>query len=96
MYPDQGFVFQERYKRGQKLSAHQNIQRRENRKSKKTQITKNGKMAPKAKSREAIVASLTKYFKHDSFKSDLQRRAVEAVVHGESGQQVYFVKPIVN
>ncbi|ROT71532.1 DNA helicase RecQ5 [Penaeus vannamei] len=40
-------------------------------------------MAPKAKSREAIVASLTKYFKHDSFKSDLQRRAVEAVVHGD-------------
>ncbi|XP_037787319.1 LOW QUALITY PROTEIN: axoneme-associated protein mst101(2)-like [Penaeus monodon] len=39
-------------------------------------------MAPKARSREAIIASLTKYFKHDSFKSDLQRRAVEAVVQG--------------
>lgn len=56
---------------------------KQNRK-KKTQIIKNGKMAPKARSREAIIASLTKYFKHDSFKSDLQRRAVEAVVQGEA------------
>ncbi|XP_042873002.1 uncharacterized protein LOC122253773 [Penaeus japonicus] len=40
-------------------------------------------MAPKAKSREAILKSLAQHFKHDSFKSDLQRRAVEAVVQGD-------------
>ena len=45
---------------------------------------KNNVMAGSCSEQE-ILACLSKHFKHDTFKSELQRRAVLAVVQGECG-----------
>ncbi|KAK8736306.1 hypothetical protein OTU49_004934 [Cherax quadricarinatus] len=41
--------------------------------------------------RDEVLSCLTKYFRHDTFRSDLQRRAVEAVVQGN--QDVFVSMP---